>query len=200
MMCHPLHAQRANQLNNTALGCALCGLSRDSNQTRHASQSLTKGVKATHRVKGKKQTVTMPMAGKTKAHIKQLMHRLFEKATLWDFVPPARNPMDLMELRGVTRRQKRPLILTPEEYEKVQSRLPQPYRTMAAVAMCLRLRVSEVLGLKWSDFDFDALTVTVQRGLVHGRIADTKTEASTDELPLDPYVRRVAEGMADEGS
>jgi integrase len=26
----------------------------------------------------------------------------------------------------------------------------------------------EVLGLKWSDFDFDALTVIVQRGVVHG--------------------------------
>jgi integrase len=85
-----------------------------------------------------------------------------------------------------SRRQKKPLTLTPDEYDKVQARLPQPYQTMPAVAMCLGLRVSEVLGLKWSDFDFDALTVTVQRGVVHGRIADTKTEASTDELPLDP--------------
>lgn len=105
-----------------------------------------KGLKATHRVKGKKQVRIAPMAGKTKAHIKQIMHRLFEKAMLWGFVPPARNPIDLVELRGVSRRQKRPLILTPDEYEKVQDRLPQPYRTMAAVAMCLGLRVSEVLG------------------------------------------------------
>jgi integrase len=149
-------------------------------------QDWLKGLTASHRVKGKKQMRTAPMAGKTKAHIKQLIHRLFEKAMLWGFAPLARNPIDLVELRGVTRRQKRPLILTPDEYEKVQARLPQPYQTMVAVAMCLGLRVSEVLGLKWSDFDFDALTVTVQRGVVHGRIADTKTEASTDELPLDP--------------
>jgi hypothetical protein len=26
----------------------------------------------------------------------------------------------------------------------------------------------------------------VQRGIVHGRVADTKTEYSTDDLPLDP--------------
>jgi integrase len=49
--------------------------------------------------------------------------------------------MDLVELRGVTKRKKKPLILTPEDYEQASNNLPQPYRTMAAVAMCLGLRV-----------------------------------------------------------
>jgi integrase len=56
---------------------------------------------------------------------------------------------------------------------------------MVQVAMCLGLRVSEVLALKWSDFDFENLTLEVVRGLVHGRISDVKTEYGEDLLPLD---------------
>jgi integrase len=33
--------------------------------------------------------------------------------------------------------------------------LDEPYRTMAIVAMCTGLRVSELLALRWEHFDFD---------------------------------------------
>ncbi len=42
------------------------------------------------------------------------------------------------------------------------------------------------MGLKWCDFDFDGLTLLVQRSIVHGRIGDVKTEYSRDSVPLDP--------------
>jgi hypothetical protein len=41
-------------------------------------------------------------------------------------------------------------------------------------------------GAPLSDFDFENLTVQVQRGVVHGRGDDVKTEYSNDDLPLDP--------------
>jgi integrase len=50
----------------------------------------------------------------------------------------------------------------------------------------LGLRVNEILALKWSDFDFDAGIVRVQRGVVHGRISGVKTEYSEDDLPIHP--------------
>jgi len=40
--------------------------------------------------------------------------------------------------------------------------------------------------LKWSDFDFNELTVLIQRSMVHGRGDDVKTEYSKDRIPLDP--------------
>ncbi len=61
----------------------------------------------------------------------------------------------------------------------------EPYRTMVLVAQCLGLRISEVMALQWSDFDFANLTVRVQRGIVHGRVDVVKTEYSNDDLPLD---------------
>jgi integrase len=57
---------------------------------------------------------------------------------------------------------------------------------MAIVAMCTGLRVSEVLALLWEHIDFDAGVMLVQQGAVNGRIGKVKTEASQDEVPLDP--------------
>lgn len=137
------------------------------------------------RVKGSETGVTVPMAPKTKGHLKQFMHRLFAKAMYWRLIPREINPISLVELRGVTRRRRKPMIITPKQYTALQGELIDPYRKMVTVALSLGLRVSELLALKWSDFDFGLLTVRVERGVVNGRVSDTKTEGSTEELPLD---------------
>jgi len=51
---------------------------------------------------------------------------------------------------------------------------------------CLGLRAGEIVGLQWADFDFDKLTLLVQRGVVHGRVGEVKTEYSRDFVPLAP--------------
>ena len=48
--------------------------------------------------------------------------------------------------------------------------------TMVLLAACLGLRVSEIVGLRWCDFDFDNLSLLVQRSRVHGKDGDVKTE------------------------
>jgi integrase len=57
---------------------------------------------------------------------------------------------------------------------------------MVLVAQCLGLRVSEIVGLKWEDFDFAAGTLLIQRSVVHGRVDSVKTEYSQDLMPLAP--------------
>ena len=104
---------------------------------------------------------------------------------LWEMIPVQRNPMSLVELKGA-RRNKRPKVLTPEQCLQILNTLRQPYRTMVLVALCTGLRTGEFLALKWQDFDFDKLSVQVIRAVVRGIVDVTKTECSTDELPLDP--------------
>ncbi len=53
--------------------------------------------------------------------------------------------------------------MTVEEFGRLLPHLPEPFRTMCIVAMCLGLRVSEVLGLQWGDFDFEKLQVIIRR-------------------------------------
>jgi integrase len=61
-----------------------------------------------------------------------------------------------------------------------------PYRTMVMVAQCTELRISEILGLQWGDFDFEAHTFMIQRSFVSGRVDAVKTGYSKDYFPLDP--------------
>jgi integrase len=129
---------------------------------------------------------------KTKQNIKAAFHRMLELAMLWELLPVQRNPLGLVEIKGGTtlpRRKK--FILTAEQFQQICNLLEEPYRTMVTIAMCLGLRVSEILALKWTDFDFEEGTLMITRGTVHGRIGRVKTEYSEDEMPLDPAFAEV---------
>ncbi|MFZ0745833.1 MAG: tyrosine-type recombinase/integrase [Terracidiphilus sp.] len=128
----------------------------------------------------------MTGAPKTKGNIKALMHRVFEKAMLWEEFEFGRNPMELVEVKGVTKRTKKAVVLTVEQFYLILDLLPEPYRTMVLVAQCTGLRVEEILALPWENIHFDTLSMLVDRAVVHGRVQYVKTEYSEDELPLDP--------------
>ena len=128
---------------------------------------------------------SLPLAPKSQAHIKRMLHLLFERAMLWGLVEVSRNPMELVKVKGGSKRQKIPTVLTPEEFQKLASKLPETYRVMATVAMCTGLRISEVLALRWEHFDFATGIMLVQQGVYNGRIGKNKTEASKDEIPVD---------------
>lgn len=133
----------------------------------------------------------LELAPKTKAHLRSLMHLLFRCAERWELVEMGKNPISLVRVKGCTKRLKRPRVLTKEEFVALLPRLREPFRTMVLVALCLGLRVSEIVGLKWGDFDFEKLTLLVQRSVVHGRVDSVKTEYSKDELPLDAELARM---------
>jgi integrase len=94
--------------------------------------------------------------------------------------------MQLVEVKGISKRRKRSIVLTVEQFYQILELLPQPYRTMVVVAQCTGLRAEEVLALEWQDIGFENLSMKVVRAVVHGRIKTVKTEYSEDELPLDP--------------
>ena len=98
------------------------------------------------------------------------MYRLFERAMKWGVYPIERNPMELVEIEGVTKRQRKRFVLTYDQFWRVLKLVREPYRAMVLVAQCLGLPVSEVMALQWNDFDFEALTVQIQRSIVHGRV------------------------------
>lgn len=133
----------------------------------------------------------LALAPKTKGHIKGLMHRLFECAMKWGLFPLGRNPMELVEIKNVSRRLRQPRVLTQDQFWQLVNRLEDPFKTMVLTTQCLGLRISEVMALQWPDFDFDARTVRVQRAIVHGRVDVVKTEYSNDDLPLDPALARM---------
>lgn len=125
----------------------------------------------------------LALAPATKNHIKGVMHAICECRQRWELLTA--NPIALVRVKDSSKRLKQPRNLTPGEFQAITRAVPEPYRTMVLIAGGLGLRVSEIVGLQWQDFNFEAGTVLVQRSIVHGRVGDTKTECSNDRVPLD---------------
>ena len=112
---------------------------------------------------------------------------VFEYAMLCELYDAQRNPMDLIRLKGSTKRGRKPIILSPDDFHRMLRYISaEPYKTMVIVALCLGVRRSELIALKWSDFDWLNNTVMIQRSMVDTRTGQVKTEYSARPLPLDP--------------
>ena len=142
------------------------------------------------------------LAPKSKGHVRSVMHILFEWAMRWELMEYNRNPMSLLKLKGLTKRVKEPRALSVEELQSLWSHLDEYTRTMSMVDASLGLRASELLGLRWEDFDWKGLRVKIQRSWVYGRVEAVKTEGSEKWLPLDSnladILRQHREKMPDE--
>ena len=134
----------------------------------------------------------LPLAPKSKTHVRGIMHLVFKCAERWGIVELGKNPVSLVRVKNASKRLKRPRVLDVAEYFELLKHLDEPHRTMVLVAQCLGLRVSEILGLQWGDFSFENRSVLVQRSVVGGRVDDVKTEYSKDDVPLDA---RLAEAL-----
>ena len=133
----------------------------------------------------------LPMASKSKAHLRSVMHLMFQCAARWELYTDQRNPIALVRVKGGSKRRQRPTILTANQFQAIVSQLKEPIRTMVIVAQCLGLRVSEIAALQWEDFDFDKSLLLVQRSFVNGRIDDVKTEYSQDYVPIHDSLLKV---------
>jgi integrase len=128
----------------------------------------------------------MEKSPKHKGHIKAFVNRLFNKAKLYELINFHENPISLVEVRGISKRRRKPADLTVEQFFMIHSLLKKPYNDMSMVALCTGIRVEELLALQWSVIDFNRLCLKIEEGVVNGRIGPVKSEYSGDELPLDP--------------
>ena len=64
------------------------------------------------------------------------------------------NPMELVDVKNASKRASKPRTMTIEEFHRLSAILTEPYKTMATVGVCLGLRWSEIVGLKWQDINW----------------------------------------------
>lgn len=122
------------------------------------------------------------LSDRSKQAIRNIFHLVFQCALRWELAQT--NPISLVRQGG--KRRDTPRVLTPREFGTLLARLAAPYNSMVLFCAGLGLRISEVMGLKWGDVDWEHLSVKVRRGIVAGRETPLKTEASRKPLPLDP--------------
>ena len=103
---------------------------------------------------------------------------------LWEYIPISRNPIELVKIKGITKREKAIQVLTIEQTQELIKKLPEPFNLMVMVVSMLGLRLSEMLALQWNDVDWNQKTVTIKRSSYRGHVDTAKTEASHAVLPL----------------
>jgi integrase len=134
---------------------------------------------------------SLTLAPKTKGNIRNVMAVVFSCAMRWGLVDLGLNPVALVRVKGISRRQKEPRILNPEEIQGLTAKLSEPCRTAVIAALSTGLRCSELFALKWLDFNWDQLTVLVRRAIVDGVVGDVKTKYSQSGLPLDAALAEI---------
>ena len=128
---------------------------------------------------------SLPLAPKSKAHIRGVISILWDFAMWRDHIAMQRNPMELVRVKGATKRTRQPRSLTVQDFQKLIQHLDEPFRTVALLCCCLGLRISECLALKWADVDWLNGRLRVERGIVCQQVDDVKTTDSRRDLAID---------------
>ena len=98
----------------------------------------------------------LPLSPKSKTHVRSLMHGLVEFAMWSGLLNISRNPISLVQNTGATRKVRKARSLTAEQFQALLKELHEPFATMALLCVCLGLRISEALALRWADVDCPA--------------------------------------------
>src|ERR1039458_2831489 len=126
----------------------------------------------------------LPLSPKSKTHVRSLMHGLVEFAMWSGLLNISRNPISLVQNTGATRKVRKARSLTAEQFQALLKELHEPFATMALLCVCLGLRISEALALRWADVDWLGSTLCVQRGIVNQIVGDVKTQGSAKTFNL----------------
>jgi len=126
----------------------------------------------------------LSLSPKSKTHIRSLLHSLLEFAMWARLLEIGRNPISLVRNSGATQRVRKPRNLTEEQFRSLVLELREPFATMALICVCLGLRISEALALRWDDVDWLGSRLSIRRGIVEQVVDDVKTEGSAKTFTL----------------
>jgi len=127
---------------------------------------------------------SLPLSPKSKTHVRSLLHSLLEFAMWSGTLKITRNPISLVQNKGATRRTRKARSLTVEQFHALLKELHEPFATMALLCVCLGLRISEALALRWADVDWLGSRLSIKRGIVEQVVDDVKTEGSARTFAL----------------
>ncbi len=95
-----------------------------------------------------------------------MMAVILNCAMRWGLVERGINPLSLVRVKDISRRQTVPQIISGLEIQALLAVLPMnPHRTTVVMALSTGLRCSESFALKWPDFDWEQLTILVRRAI-----------------------------------
>jgi integrase len=125
----------------------------------------------------------LKLAPSSRAKLRNQMSTVFRHGIRWGWIGQHENPITMV--RCSSKRLSTPETLTAEEFRALFGRLPDRERAMGMICATAGLRISETIGLKWDDIDFEKGQASVLRSVVDGEVGSCKTEVSQQPVPLD---------------
>jgi integrase len=127
---------------------------------------------------------SLALSPKSKSHVRNMLYMLMDFAMWCGAMQIARNPIELVVVKGATKRTRRPRNLTVEQFQQLSGQLKEPFRTIALMCVCFGLRISECLALRWSDVDWLNGQLRIERGIVEQHVDDVKNDSSRRSLTV----------------
>jgi len=136
------------------------------------------------------------VAPRTVLSLRNRLSKIFSIAVRWGCVQS--NPVTGPQVAALTDVRKR-VALTPAQFWALSKELPEPYRTMALVAVLSGMRSGEIFGLRWRYVDFEERSILVAETVYQGRSSMPKTRASNrkvfvEDLALEALKRLKSSG------
>jgi len=128
---------------------------------------------------------SLDLAPKTRGHLRALLHTIWDYAMWSGAVSVQANPIALVTVRGSSKRVRQPRSLNVDQFQRLIAQLREPFKTMALLSLCLGLRVSELLALRWRDVDWLDRKLNIERGIVNQIVDEVKTDGSRRLMTLD---------------
>jgi len=154
-------------------------------------------------------SISQKLSHQTHLRIKNFMRGVFTWA-IADGAYEGENPMEATKAGGWTKASSAPSLADLSESERIRKqkiresnkhaytleevaemldKLPEPARTVCAVAAFTGLTRSELRGLKWSDYDGDS--IEVQRKVWNTIVGATKNEAREAKIYVIPILQKI---------
>jgi len=133
------------------------------------------------------------LANPTLDKLKRVMSLVFKSAQRFGLISRSEEANPIRFVRCKCSSDYEAVTVSPEQAFAIFSQMLEPWKTLTLLISATGLRISEALGLTWTDVDFDHQRIHVRRGWTHGEIGDCKTEASRKPVPMHPLL---AEFMA----
>ena len=125
--------------------------------------------------------------------MRRVMNLVYKDGQRYGLIPRSEESNPLRFVRCKTTSEYEALIITPQQAFMLLLNMPEPERTLTLLASGTGLRISECLGLQWSDGEFAESQIHVRRTWILGKVGKPKSKASKAPVPLHPLLAEFME-------
>lgn len=128
---------------------------------------------------------SLPLANPTREKIRRVMNVVYRRGQKSRLLPMTGEGNPVKFVTQSSKSNYKAVIVAPEQAFCIMMELEEPCRTLMFLVAVTGLRISEALGLKWDDLDYEQHTIHLRRVCVGGKIIeDVKTKSSGAPVPL----------------